>query len=237
MKRVGLGQLKRVSSYQCECLGVQGITAMMQATCGVFHMQVTGCSGDTVHLVQPALSLPPQRFDALDVRLTPGTFMRPVMHPAGLVTPTVDPSVIPTPAVRMNRGVRRDTPPNHRLQRGVGAIGNDLRRDRPRALQPPPNDGFPVRPASPFPPDATRSKLRVVNCNRALQRGLLVARSGHSPTDCEVHPIHRSHRHTCPLRPVSCGTVHRKKADPLPEFRLAHSRAMIGFVVTIHLSQ
>jgi len=69
----------------------------------------------------------PEAFNPIDVSTTFGKFVLAVIDAQMLAITDIDQAVIAAPAVRVDDAFQFDSAPYHRLQRGFGAIWNDLR--------------------------------------------------------------------------------------------------------------
>lgn len=58
-------------------------------------MQVEGSDGYAVKLLQPAFGITPERFNAIDVMLTPGKLIRTMIHPKMFIKTNIHQAVKP----------------------------------------------------------------------------------------------------------------------------------------------
>ena len=115
---------------------------VVKAELGFFQVQIKGLGGNAIELGEPSFGVAPERLNAVDVVFAPCEFVVAVVDPEVLVKADVDQAVIATPTIGMDDGARVDLAPDHCLQRGFGAIGDDFGVDLALAFQDTEDDGL-----------------------------------------------------------------------------------------------
>ena len=72
---------------------------MVKSKFSFFQMQVESSSGYSVELLQPAFSITPERFNDIDMVLTPSKLIGTVIHSKVLIKTYVYQSIIATPTI------------------------------------------------------------------------------------------------------------------------------------------
>ena len=108
---------------------------MVKSKFSFFQMQVEGNSGYSVKLLQPAFSIPPERFNAADMILAPSKLVGTVAHSKVFIKTYVYQSIIATPTIRVDHRIGCYMPPYYRLRYGFGTAGYDLSIDSTVSFQ------------------------------------------------------------------------------------------------------
>jgi len=116
------------------------------------------------------LGVAPEALDPVDVRPPNRKFVLPVPDPVVLAVSDVHEAVVSAPTVGVDDAPGLNPPPDYALQRGPGAVGNDLRVDAPLPFEQAEHDGFPQRAPAPDPLDAPRPEVALVHLHLARHR-------------------------------------------------------------------
>jgi len=143
---------------------------VVKAELSLFQVQFEGLGGYAVELGEPALGAAPERLDAVDVVLALGELVVAVVDPEVPVKADVNQAIVTSPAVRMDDGANVHLAPDHRLQRGFGAVWDDFGVDLALALEDAENDRLAARTAPALAPDPVRAEVGLVNFDRPGQR-------------------------------------------------------------------
>ena len=210
---------------------------MIREEFGSLQVQVEGDGGDAVKLLQPALDVTPERFNAIDVILARGKPLRTRTRPKVFIKTDIRQPILAVPALQLNYRIGRNMTPNHPLQRGFGAFRCNLVIDLSIALQQSKCNSFVVGTTATLATHTAMTKVRSINLNCALQQRLLRARDSNALPQFGVSAIHRALRNAGQLSSIGRGKIHCKIADQPPEFLLDDSRTAAVSIFNIYHKQ
>ena len=210
---------------------------MVKSKSGFLQMQVESSRGYSVELLQPAFSITPERFNAIDMVLAPSKLIGTVIHSKVFIKTYVYQSIIATPTVRVDHRIGCYMPPYYRLQCGFGTVWYDLGIDSAVSFQQSKYNRLAIGATTTLTSDTARAKVRFINFNRTLERRLLFTRSSDLRSQFQVDAINRAHGDTRQCR-RNCGSqIHGKTAQKLPEFLFADSGTTVVPIFSIHLKK
>ena len=192
--------------------------SVVKAKLGFFEVQFEGLCWDAVELGESSFGITPERLDAVDVAFTGSEFVVAVVDPEMLVETDIDQAIIATPAVGMDDRTQVDFAPDHRLERGFGAIGDDFGVDLALAFEDTEDDGFAGSAAPAFAPDPVRAKVRFIDFDSTGQRRIGLTSEHDSPPGLKEDVVDGADRHPGQFSGVRSGKIEGKIADNLPEF-------------------
>jgi len=148
---------------------------MVEPKLTFFQMQVEGAWVHAAEANQPGLGMPPEAFDAVDVSVPFGKFVLAVIDAQMLAVTDIDQAIVTTPAIRIDDAFEFDLATDNLLQRGFGAIWNDLGVDMTVPLKDAKDDRFAKCAAASFALDASGTKERFIDFNLSGEGRLVIA--------------------------------------------------------------
>src|SRR5690349_15782645 len=121
---------------------------MIKTKFSFFQVQIKGMFRHAVELCQAAFGKTPERFNTVDMPLTTSKFVITMMYPEVFIKTDIDQSLIATPPIRMNHGIRCYMPTDNGLQCGFRSIWHDLCVNLSLAFQNTKDDRFAVSATS-----------------------------------------------------------------------------------------
>ena len=123
---------------------------MIESKFTFFQMQIEGPFVDPTESEEPRFCQAPEALNSFPMHPASHKFIFAMIDPEVFTISHIDQAIIPSPPIRIDHTVQGHLAPNHRLQRGCSAVGDQLGVDLPMALEEPKDDGFAVRPSPPF---------------------------------------------------------------------------------------
>ena len=188
-------------------------------------------------LLQTMLGKTPETLNAIDMVRATSKLILSVMHSIMFRVANVNQSVIATPAITVDDGIRLDPPANNGLQSGFRAVRHDLCIDFTLPLEKSKDGSLAARPTSTRGlRTEARTEVRFINFNftRKWRRSLTFFSD--TLTDFEKDQCHRFTSETAQLRDISGIEIHGKVAQQLAEFLSGNSGTRIIAVSTFHSS-
>ena len=192
---------------------------------------------NAIELSQTPFSETPERLDTVNMPLTAGKLIITMVNPEVLIKADIDQSVIATPSIGMDYGIRRHMSTDNGLQGYFGTIWHNLRINLSLAFQDTKDDCFAISAPASFTPNSLGTKVRFINLYRTLQGRLKLTTLGYSLSYSKVNNIDGSDRNTGQLGCASSSEIQRKTSNKLPEFSFSDSRTEIVSIFNIHLSK
>ena len=216
---------------------------MIKTIFSFFQMRIERMFRYAIKFGQPAFCIAPERLNPVNVTLTIREFILTMINSKMLIKTNIDQAIITTPTIRMNNSGRLNMPPDNALQRGFGAVGNDLGINFTLPLQQSKYNCFSVSTSPTFTPDTlspcgtTCTKIRFINFNCAFKRRGNFTRICHTLANLQVNTVYRSNRNTNQFGCARGGKIQRKTSNKLPEFSFTDSRTAIISIFVNHLSK
>ena len=214
---------------------IEIITAMIKTKFGFFQVQVESMFGHTIELSQTSFSETPERLDTINMPLATGKLIVTMVNPEVLIKADIDQSVITTPSIGMDYGIRRYMPTDNGLQCCFRTIWNNLRINLSLALKHTKDNCFAISATTSFTSNTLCPKVGFIDLYRTLQRRFKFTILGNSLSYFKINGIDGSDRNAGQLGCVSSSKIHRKTSNKLPEFCFPDSRTKIVSVFNIHL--
>src|SRR5512136_1387833 len=107
-------------------------------------MQEKGCLTHSSETSKARFGEPPEAFYAVDMSLAPGKFIAAMIDSKVFAVTYINQTVIATPPIGIDDALRDNFTAYNGLQRGFGAIGNDLSINLSVPFEDTEDDGFTV---------------------------------------------------------------------------------------------
>lgn len=208
---------------------------MVEAEFGFLEVEVKRLLGYAIKFGEPALSVAPEAFDAVDMPLPISEFICAVIDSKMLVETNVHQAVITSPPIGVDDRTQINMAADNRLQGGLGAVGHDLGVDLAVTLEKTEYDGLAVGAATAFATDTASTEVGLINLDGAIERRFLLTSLGDPLTYLEKNRINRAQGNTRQCGGIGGRKIHGKKTDQLPKFSLADSRTPVVSIFNNHL--
>ena len=100
---------------------------MIKAKFGFFQVQIKGMFRHAIEFCQTSFCETPERLDTVNMPLTTGKLVIPMVNPEVLIKADIDQSIIASPSIGMDHGIWRYMPTDNGLQCCFRTIWNNLR--------------------------------------------------------------------------------------------------------------
>ena len=121
-------------------------------------MQIKGRLNHASELGKPGFGEAPENFNAVDMRLPSDKFIFSMIHSDMFPVSQVDPSVIPSPSVRVNNALQINTSPDNALEGITATIRHNFSVDLVLSLEYAKDDCFAVSTPSTLAFDTTGTR-------------------------------------------------------------------------------
>jgi hypothetical protein len=170
---------------------------MIEPEFALLEMQVESMTWDTVEFGEPSLRVTPEGLDPIDVVVVDTELVQVMANAKMLGVPYVDQAVVARPSVAVDDGFQTDASPDHLLQRGFAAVGNDLGIDTVLSLKDPENDGLTSSTTTMLATNSTGAEIGFVHFNGSTERRLRLADFREPLPDAKEKVVHGTNAHAC----------------------------------------
>ena len=140
---------------------------MVKSKFALFEMQVKSAWAHSPEPGEAAFGVAPEALDAVDMGSPVDEFIAAMIDPEVLPVADIDEAVVAAPAVGIDDAFRSHLSSYNRLQRGFGAIRDNLGVDLPIAFEDTEDDSFSICATPSLALDSPCSKERFINFDLA----------------------------------------------------------------------
>jgi hypothetical protein len=146
---------------------------------------------DTVELLEATLGEGPEALDTIDVIRAGSELVRAVVDTKMLQVTDIDETVVASPFVAVNDGLKCHMAFNYGLQSASRDIRDYLGIDEAVAFEDAENDRLATCPAASFPANTPGPKVALVNFDNSAKWGCPLAFFGYSSSDFQIDLVDR----------------------------------------------
>src|SRR5947209_5900952 len=204
---------------------------MIEPILALLQVQVEGATGNSVELLQSALTVAPEALDPVDMMRALHELVVAMIDSIMLTVSDINQAIISAPAVRVDDGSKRDVTANNGLQCGLFAVRHDLCVNASVTFEDAEDDCFTRSATTTFSTHAASAEVRLVNLDLASSKGRCsLTFFSNTFSDFEKDRSHAAARQLSQLSRMTSCQIEREMAHELTHFTLANFRPLIKAV-------